>query len=444
MFKNNAVLKWFTRVGAILIGAMAILLVPNLSVFDAELLPEIQTRTATLAEPDVAGNALSDVYGLASATGMDAAEVGSALLEALHAKKAGGLPASLTAQEAKTLNGGQNLDKAWQAKYPAASCNSRSNLDCFYELRAQITETPQLDARLLSQLNRYDLIISKEHFVEDVYVLDYTSPLPHYGLLMQLGRIRAIQEFQRFGFAGLVESSRIDMAFWRMVLADSQTVIGKMVAQAALRWHLYSLSHAINEEPVVGDQQRTHLRQILQPLSRDELDISEAFNAELLTVVENSDDFLKYLAAQSTLNGFLLSLMSQPVASVNLYYRSSLLPMYGVSKLSGRAFLAEAKRFRKNNKLSYLNPYNLGGRITLQNPWPLVDYLGRLHDLSGIYSLVSLQLEIKSSTASVQDAIAGSSFKNPYTEKPFSYDDVNHTLGFDCFNNRIVCEVVVR
>lgn len=75
-------------------------------------------------------------------------------------------------------------------------------------------------------------------------------------------------------------------------------------------------------------------------------------------------------------------------------------------------------------------------------PFAYAPYIGRAHDLAGIYSLVALQLELK--MIAKQDwpaAIKSSHHKNPYTKKPFDYDAATQSLGFSCFSAADICQI---
>ena len=107
-------------------------------------------------------------------------------------------------------------------------------------------------------------------------------------------------------------------------------------------------------------------------------------------------------------------------------------------------FYERAQTPIKPLEFSRFNPYNLGGKIDLSRNWQLASYIGRGHDLAGIYSLVALQLALKiNPPQDIAAAIKLSPYKNPYTEKPFDYDPATKALSFQCFEVKDVCKITL-
>lgn len=421
------------------ISAVAILLIPNLPIFDEELLPEIQQRLSNPVNPAIEGNAIYLFYGLSAASGKDATAVGKATIQTLRSKHANSKFALLDAQEQLALYGEDTQDKNWQTNYPAANCRPRERPDCFGELLAQLTKTSLSEPRLLEQLQRYEAIIESPHFVEYTDHMDYLSPVPSYGIAMQLDKLRQANAYQTSGLDGLISSSQTNMAFWRMSLRESQTTIGKMVTIATLRWNLQSLSYAIAKAPALNQRQTESLQTLLQPLTQDEINIEEVFTAELRFGAENWRSAPKGVREGESLWMWLLF---QPNASANWFYRQTLTPAFAATQLSPRQFYERARTPVPALEFSHFNPYNLGGKIDMAKNWQLSAYQGRAHDLAGMYKLVALQLELK--TIPTQDwptAIANSPHKNPYTEKAFDYDATHQTLGFKCVEAIDMCRI---
>ena len=140
----------------------------------------------------------------------------------------------------------------------------------------------------------------------------------------------------------------------------------------------------------------------------------------------------------------IIWLLWQPTATSNLAYRHTLKPTYALNRMSAPEFYERAQTPIKPIEFSRFNPYNLGGKIDLSRNWQYSGYIGRSHDLAGIYSLVALQLELKTSPPQdVAAAIKSSSYKNPYTEKPFDYDPATKALSFQCFEVKDVCKITL-
>lgn len=426
-------------ISLLILSAAAILVVPNLPLFDEDLLPEIQQRLSKPVNPEIEGNAIYALYGLGAASGKDVTTVGKATVQALQTKHGKSQFAKLDAQEQAALYGDDTQDKTWQESYPAANCRPRERTDCFDELLAQLTKTHLNEPRLLEQLQRYETIIVSPHFIEITRQLDYTSPVPSYSLAMQLDKLLQASAYQTQGLDGLIQRSQTAMAFWRMALRESQTTIGKMVTIANLRWSLSSLSYAIAKAPTLSQTQVENLRSLLLPLTQDEINIEEVFTTELRFGVENWHSAPKGIREGESIWMWLLF---QPTATANWFYRQTVKPAFAATQLTAAQFYERARTPAPALEFSHFNPYNLGGKIDMAKNWQLSAYQGRAHDLSGMYQLVALQLELKLiAPQEWQTSIAHSTNKNPYSGKAFDYDAQHQTLSFKCFDATDMCRI---
>lgn len=437
---KTLIFKIVTRSFFIICIGVGIVFIPNLSLFDEKLLPEITEKLSNPVNPNIEGNAAYHLYGIAAASDKDPYQVGKAVVARLQSKHGKGKMANLTEQETIDLYGGkEKWDDSWQTIYPTANCNPRGEDNCFAGLLAQVEAQPLSDPRLLTQLNRYNDIIQLPYFIEDIRLMDYTSPLPDYYVIMQMGKISQTNAYLAYGLNGLINNSQTDMQFWRMTLRECQTLIGKMVAIASLRRNLSALSYAINKETTLSPDQVQSLKALLKPLSPEELSMEKTLIGELRFSVENSQSAPDQIPEGESP---ILAFLTQPGASINLLYRQTLKPAFELNRLSAKDFYEAAQIPIKAIEFSRLNPYNLGGKIYASKNWQYSPYIGRAHDLSGIYSLVSLQLELKiNSLQDVAAAIKSSDHKNPYTGKPFDYDSTTNTLSFQCFDIKDVCKI---
>ena len=429
--------------GALVVGLGAgILFVPNLSVFDEALLPEIVGRLSNPPNPTVEGNAAYYLYGIAAASDQTPDTVGKAVIATLQSKHANGEMAELTEQETAELYGGnKKWDEEWSQTYLATNCNPRARIDCFGELLTQIKSRPFSQPRLLVQLERYKQLIKLPHLIEDIRLLDYKSPMPNYYIAMQLGKLAQASAYQESGLDGLISNSQEDMQFWRMALTDSQTLLGKMVAVASLRRNLAAISYAISKAPSVTAEQIQQLQELLKPLSAEETNIEKALIGELRFSAESWKTAPKHYPEGTPL---ILALLSQPNASCNWYYRQTLKPAFALNQLPPAEFYQRAQTPTRALTFFRFNPYNLGGKLYQSKNWQYASYIGRAKDLAGIYWLLALQLDLK--TRAVQDvnaAIKISPYKNPYTGKPFDYDSNINILGFPCFDAKETCNIAL-
>ena len=417
-----------------------IVFIPNLSIFDEAQLPEITERLSKMVNPNVEGNAVYYLYGLAAASDKAPYTVGKAVIEKLQSKHQKGEMAHLTEQETAELYGGNGKwDDEWPALYPAADCKPREKPDCFAQLLAQVKAQPFSQPRLLVQLERYNKIIKLPHLIEDMRLLDFTSPFPNYYIVMQMGKLSQANTYNTSGLDGLISNSQADMQFWRVALIDSQTLLGRMITLAALRRNLSALSYAISQETTISPVQVQNLQTLLKPLTPEEVSADTALTGELRFGAENWKT-----APNEIMEGTprIIWYLWQPTASSNLAYRHTFKPTFALSKMSAPEFYERAQTPIKPLEFSRFNPYNLGGKIDLSRNWQLASYIGRGHDLAGIYSLVALQLELKiNPPQNIAAAIKASPYKNPYTQKPFDYDPATKALSFKCFDVKDVCKI---
>lgn len=431
--------KIITRITLIIGLALAIVFIPNLSIFDEKLLPEINGHLSHTSNPNIKGNAAYSLYGIATATGKDPDAIGRAVMQTLQSKHAQGKFAHLTEQEKTSFYGTENWDAEWLATYPAADCNPRENNQCFRQLIAEVKATPLTHPRLIAQLARYHSIIQLPHFIEDMYLLDYTSPLPNFYLIMQLGKLSQAKSYNEEGLDGLIGNTEGDMRFWRMALTQSQTMIGRMVAIASLRRNLNALSYALTQKKDLSEIQLQRLQNLLKPITRQETDMEKVLITELRFSAENWQTAPKEIPEGESI---ILWALTQPFAATNWHYRQTLKPSFALNQLSTMAFYEQAQTPTPALTFSRFNPYNLGGKINLSKNWQYTSYIGRGHDLAGIYGLVGLQVELK--TIAEQDwpeTIRSSHHKNPYTKKSFDFDTTTKSLGFSCFSEPDMCQI---
>jgi hypothetical protein len=421
--------------------AAAIVVVPNLSVFDEAPLPEIsQLLKDHLVNPDVEGNAYYYLHGMSASSDKNPLQVGKAIIHTLQSKHANGELANLTETEKAALYGSAlNEDDEWQAIMATTNCIPRKKNDCFEQSLAALKNIPYTQARLQTQLARYQKVIHFPHFIEDTARLDYTSPFPSFLLITKMGELSQTKSYSESGLDGLISSSQLDMGFWRRVLTDSQTLIGKMVSIASLRRDLDGLNYGIRNASALTEKQIEQLQLILAPLNREEISMQPMLIGELRFGVENWRTAPKVIPEGQS---YLLWTLTQPMATANWHYRQSLKPALALDQLSPGEFYEQAQTPTPALTFSRVNPYNLGGKLSLVKNAKYTDYLGRAHDLAGIYRLLSLQVELKEiPPADWPVSIKNSRHKNPYTQKAFDYDAVTRIVSFRCFDPKDQCGI---
>lgn len=431
------------RAGLLIAAIAAVTVAINLSWFDEPLHPELQ-RLKTPQPVSMEDNAYPLVYGFPAADDRDPRAAGLAIVETLRERYREGRRMAVSDEELSRILGGSGFDDAWRASFSSLPCNSRFALDCAEQLIADLEHADPNQPRLRVLLDRYGTILHAARFEENQEFDAYT-PVPAYGTLLPVGRIRLAMSYEHEPTQVFLARVAEDVAFWKMTLRDGQTLIAKMVALAALRNDLTFLS-ALMRDRDLSEEDLEFLRQYLSPFTSEERDIGETFLAELRIALLSE----KSLVIPEE-GSWTTRLLLQQHATLNEYYFSTILPMQLRASLSP----AEFYRQRGYEQLSYsvraFPPplFNLGGKLVLEHIMTennLQDYITRVHDLEGRILLVLLQAELESrSERSVPEVVRTSTYKNPYTGEPMDYDEAAQTIRFDCLeaSSSDVCAVVL-
>lgn len=430
--------------GGVLIAALvALTLVINLSWFDEPLHPDLQ-RLKTPQPVSMEDNAYPLIYGFPAADGRDPRAAGLAIIETLRERYREGRRMALGDEEMNEILGGSGLDDGWRASFSSLPCNSRFALDCAEQLIADVRRVDPNQPRLRLLLERYETILRAAKFEENQEFDAYT-PVPAYGQLLPVGRIRLAMSYVGESTPAFLARVAEDVAFLKRMLREGDTLIAKMVALAGLRNDLTFLS-ALMRDRDLTEEDLESLRQFLRPLTSEERDIGETFLAELRIALLSE----KSLVIPEE-GPWMTQLLLQQNATLNEYYFSTILPMQLRSSLSPEEFY----RQRGYEQLSYsvraFPPplFNLGGKLVLEHimtEYNLQDYITRVHDLNGRIFLVLLQAELEGSPErGVPDLVRMSTHKNPYTGDPMDYDAAAQTIRFDCLeaSSSDVCAVVI-
>jgi hypothetical protein len=430
------------RGGWLLAALAALAIIVNLSWFDEPLYPEIVRLEAP--EPvSMDDNAYPLVYGFPAADDRDPLEAGLAIVAQLREQYRQGRPIGLRDEQMAELLGGANLDASWQAGFESLPCNSRLQVDCADGLIADVAHGKARNARLALLRSRYERILAASRFEEN-QEFDVTTPVPAYGLLMTVGRIRLAQSYVHDETGTFLARAAEDIAFWRRMLRDGRTLIAKMVALAGIRNDLELISAAMrNGDLHAGDVEA--IRRFLVPLTPEERDIGEAFLSEFRIALLSGKTVVLSPGEPSWLSPLFL----QEQATLNEFYLTTVMPIRVRAALDAAAFYEQRGYEPLTYNLRVFPPplYNLAGKLLLKRQarsYNVQGYLGRVHDVDGRIALVLLQAEIEqSSERGVADIVHASTHRNPYTGEPMRYDATSRTIGFECIagNPNDVCAV---
>ena len=423
---------------------VAVTLFINLSWFDEPLHPDL----VSLSSPrpvSMDDNSFPLLHGFSASADKNSLDVGLAIVRNLRERYQQGRKITLSDEEMHNLIGGSDLDQPWRSKFQTLACNSRPSVDCAGRLIAEIEQVDLDQPRLKLLLARYAEILQASRFEENEEFDAYT-PLPWYGLAMQIARVRLAISFQRDTTEDFLARVEEDIDFWRMVLRDGQSLIAKMVALAAFRNDLEYISALIRLRDLSNNELES-IRDLLHPLTRGEQDIGESFLSELRVTMLSDPSLIVMLSDYS----WVTRVFFQEQATLNEYYLTAVMPMRVRASLDAEAFYGQQGYEKLPYSIRVFPPplYNLGGKLALKQlaaKHSVQDYISRVHDVNGRVSLVFLQAEIEQNPElSVASIVSSSTYRNPYTGEPMEHDVSSGTIGFECLTKipTDVCSVSV-
>ena len=418
----------------------------NLSIFDEEPSAGVQQTLKPHEMPQTDENAYFFLFGFEASADKAPHSAGQSLQQRYEKNRDVLGKDELLADDYAEILGGVGKDKVWLESFER--CRSRTDDDCFERAIAQLEKLDFESARLSLMLKRYDALVQYRDFAYP-HGFTFYSPIPGYATPLALQQITLARSAQYKSTSLFLDTVEKDLAFWRMLLSKGSSLIDKMVAIAAIWNDLKFLSAYFNTTDM-NDAEREKVLEILSDLNAEEVDISEAFVFEARSMyhqLENltADELESFFESSS----WFMGQMIQTNATNNSHYELYLKPLLDLSKLTSEEFyiaLPEgASKFEEGLKVSLSpgNLYNLGGKVLLQNSgWMASDYIARVHDLSGMFSLVKLQLSLKGFPKEEWPSIiAGSQYKNPYNNHPFEWDLEKAQLGFKCMNEGSSCAI---
>jgi hypothetical protein len=432
------------RIAAIAGAVVVLTLIINLSWFDEELHPEL-VRLMPPQPVSMEDNAYPLVYGLLAANDRDARTAGLEIIETLRSRFAAGEPVTLSAGEIDDILGNPDPTEVWNELYPSTTCNARFELDCADRLIAEFARAGVDNRRLNILLGRLETVLQMSRFEENQEFDAYT-PVPPYGPLMAIAKIRLAGLFVDEPTELILDAIAEDVAFWKLMLRDGQSLIAKMVALAGLRNDTQFLS-ALMRQRDLGPAELESVADVLTPFSDEERDIGETFLAEARIALLSGKSIGVFLEGPIA----IAQLAAQENATLNENYLTTTLPLRFRAGLTASEYYAQRAFELQDFDVRLFPPplYNLGGKFVLKllvNQSGLTGYISRVHDMDGRIALVLLQAEILANPdRRVERIVAESEHRNPYTLEPMSYDPARGMLSFECLGNPAdVCAVSIE
>jgi hypothetical protein len=423
-------LKWI-GISLLLVVALPLVAVIAVNAFDEQL----DSKMASYGEPRAPG--VSDAengYYAMLALGADDGADGMAYANAWVA-------------EARTAAKENRMEKRAKPKRAerAVLCDS-AQASCLTVVREKTDEArTQLDA-YNEDLQRHEKLIAFKRYEE---VLDFpqrvVTGFPSFGPVGGAHKaylLRAALAAEAGNVDAAVDAVERDLAFQRVMLEGSRTLIGKMLAAAAYTRDLALVADLLRGRGAEMAPHASRLRDMLKPINAAALRLSPALETEFALgknllrnpVAYQGDDggpasFGEQLAVR---------LFYKPKATTNLAYRQMLVAASATDAPAHRvvaAFRTPAQAMGELGLWDYID--NPVGNIMLRISAPnFGEYVLRLHDLDAYNRLLGLWIEIIAAGVSVEgaaDFIAQSAprFHDPYTQKPMRWDAQKKRVYFE-------------
>lgn len=426
------IMKYTLILLSLVLLPIALLAGVNLAVFDEALDEPVARALAVNREWVLEGNGFAYLYGLSASSNISAEQQASEVLALMAQLSSVSRKSELGAALGEKLNQlvtNNDADAEWLAEYDALDCRFRDDPACFSALVAQVSNIGSMPLRAKKVLGRYQKMLNMKVFIEPQF-MDWETSFPDFQLAMKLGFLNLATAYEKGKGEYFLAQLEKDMQYWRLVLAQSHTVLGKMVANAVLHRDLCFLSFYLLEQSPT-DVQKRNIASFIKPLTADERDISEAFLEELRI----AHAIGLYVHNPKAMANLLQAIAYQPNATLNNYYQYLTAPAIKLSKLSGKYLLSNiAINGDKYPGASIFPPsvFNLAGKLFFKNQlWSTVDYTARMHNLDGMYRLLNLQLIAKSEA--IGPALTNEQWLNPFTETAMNYNASKNELWFECY-----------
>lgn len=428
----------------ILIGMMAMLFViaviVNLSVFDEELLPEVQAIKDIKAKPYQADNAYPALIALSYYPESSYQSATQKIRQQLND--------NITEQGYDYLNH-QDEEQLEKHKLDAQQlrkltrCHTRKEKNCVTKYVTNLSNQPITNPHSQIILGRYRALIEYPNYQEATQ-LTFDSPIPAYSPLLSTQRVLLLNEWlhNRTDFISLLSK---DLAFWRMILKNNNLLITKMIAIAAIHNDIQILAYDI-QSGNLNKNQLLNFQRHISSLNQQELDFQKIIEFEMKYAMSTFYSALN--ESSDVFDRWFYQPLYQPQATINQYYLANIKLTKELNNLDSPAFYDAYQADEWPYKPEFKSPislYNPSGKLLIKySVGNYRDYFARVHDLNAMLVLLKLRIELAlNNDQNISTLINKSAYKNPYTLKPFDYDAEANTIGFDCLDKTSVCEITL-
>jgi hypothetical protein len=326
------------------------------------------------------------------------------------------------------------------------TCGNEHSVECRDAFLASFSQ-PRTDRETL-QLSRYRALLQRPVWRE-VLPLDIRATLPRYSEILDGQRLLFADLGTRATNtppAQITDALRADLTFWREVLRDSDFLISRMIAVAALRQHFFFGNLVLREMPA---GQAEVIAAWGVPFSVDELSMRRVMAGELAfgeaqmqQWLNGTDDqfFTDPDDARLTLLGRIGSTLArpffQPQDQTNYYAAAYLdfcsrfevpLPKYPAAEAEIEALVSREIPFQV---------YNATGNVFrgLSGPWQFAGYAMRTGSVEGMRRAALLTAQLRDRGVpldAIADELRGSELRNPFDHQSFKWNADEKTVVYD-------------
>jgi hypothetical protein len=322
---------------------------------------------------------------------------------------------------------------------------------CYQALRDAEVGATEWISKEAWLLERYQQLLLRTKIREDIPV-DLSLPIPQYQKILEAQKLLLIKTWM-LARQGEVEQAgdllNRDFIFWRSVSKDADILITKMIAVTALKNHLI-FSSQMNRGLFNADQPIIQPESWEKPISKEELsykrvlagewyfsrNIIDVFSAEFFLSSDEYETTVFDRVKMAILTPFF---KKQDSLNRHAEYLGSLAASFEVSLDSYPTLVGREKKLIEHT----LNPedsgishyvYNGVGKAMLTvASGHFENYILRTADVEGLRRLVILVMDLTEKNLppdQIEVAIKDHSLKNPYTNKPFLWNDEDKSIMF--------------
>lgn len=300
-------------------------------------------------------------------------------------------------------------------------------------------------------LQRYRTLTNMPDFQETI-PFEPLAPMPSYNVVFEGQRLMLMDTWLRasLGDATAVNAAlERDLTFWRMVLRNSDVLVTKLTATAAIIRHFKMGNFALRRLPPssatdgIPDSWRVAITNDERSMKRSFAGEWAFFERSTKSIIEKSlTPFSNWLdpdavSVADRIAANLLAPLWQPQDSSNRYADMllSISDAFRVEYDQVPVAVAKSDKIQKSAFRPFRRLYNFTGDLVMSTGgvWAMSDYAARVADLEGVRRAAMLATDLRAEDTVKDDVvqkIRGGDVVDPYTGDPFSWDDSSGAIVF--------------